>query len=45
MMFDIDMAGLLTRLNAGGVDENRPSPEVARAKQRFGIIGNTPALN
>lgn len=45
MMFDRDMAGLLTRLNAGGVDENRPSPEVARAKQRFGIIGNTPALN
>ncbi|MGM9854060.1 MAG: sigma-54 interaction domain-containing protein [Muribaculaceae bacterium] len=35
----------LTRLNAAGADENRPSPEVMRAKQRFGIIGNTPALN
>ena len=35
----------LTRLNAAVADENRPSPEVMRAKQRFGIIGNTPALN
>ncbi|MGN1252024.1 MAG: sigma-54 interaction domain-containing protein [Muribaculaceae bacterium] len=35
----------LTRLNASVADENRPSPEVMRAKQRFGIIGNTPALN
>lgn len=35
----------LTRLNAASADENRPSPEVMRAKQRFGIIGNTPALN
>ena len=35
----------LTRLNVASADENRPSPEVMRAKQRFGIIGNTPALN
>lgn len=35
---------LITKLTAGSA-ENRPSPEVMRAKQRFGIIGNTPALN
>lgn len=36
------MSESLTVANNGA---QQPAPEVARAKQRFGIVGNTPALN
>ena len=36
------MSGLLTTIKG---NDSAPSPDVVRAKQRFGIVGNTPALN